>query len=312
MYKNIVRAYLWCALVLSPICGGGRARAQPPAIALSFEVATIKRVDPTHSFDPMHHGAHLTSSGVSYWSVPLWLLIAYAYGIRQEQIVSPDWANIDRFDVEAKFPKGAHKEDAPRMLQGLLEDRFKLAFHIEKKELETYVLVVGKHGAKLQPYLPDPANPEVDAASKSGDGNVEKSNADPKVTKNRDGSSTIHGGTSGTQKVKFDQETWAMHWEISKITMEELAERLGICVGSGVHKVEDHTEIAGFYQVTYDCPLGTPRPKTGSDSDGTLPSDPQDVSSLTHSLDVLGLKLEKRKMLQDVYVIDHVEKPSAN
>ena len=43
-----------------------------------------------------------------------------------------------------------------------------------------------------------------------------------------------------------------------------------------------------------------------------LPSDPEDGSALTRSLNALGLKLEKRKAPLDVYVIDHVERPSEN
>jgi uncharacterized protein (TIGR03435 family) len=43
-----------------------------------------------------------------------------------------------------------------------------------------------------------------------------------------------------------------------------------------------------------------------------LPSDPQGSYLLIQSLDALGLKLEKRKMPMDVYVVDHVERPSGN
>jgi len=32
-----------------------------------------------------------------------------------------------RFDIFAKLPDGASKDDVPQMLQALLEDRFKLA-----------------------------------------------------------------------------------------------------------------------------------------------------------------------------------------
>ena len=84
------------------------------------------------------------------------------------------------------------------------------------------------------------------------------------------------------------------------------------CLGSATHKVEDRTGIKGNNLVAYDSPLGTPRPAIGRDAADTLLSDPQGGSSLTQSLDALGLKLEKRKVPIDVYVVDHVEKPSAN
>jgi uncharacterized protein (TIGR03435 family) len=43
-----------------------------------------------------------------------------------------------------------------------------------------------------------------------------------------------------------------------------------------------------------------------------MPSDPDGSRTLAQSLDALGLKLEKRKVPLDIYVIDHVEKPSEN
>ena len=118
-------------------------------------------------------------------------------------------------------------------------------------------------------------------------------------------------GRKGTQTLKFDQERWANHFDRSKMTMAELAERLRNCLGPGVPKVEDQTGIRGEYQVAYDCPLGIPRPASGTDASGSLPSDPQG-DSLASSLDALGLKMERRKFLQDVYVIEHVERPSEN
>jgi uncharacterized protein (TIGR03435 family) len=239
-------------------------------------------------------------------------LIDYAYDVESFQVTGPEWASHDRFDIEAKFPEGADKKDDRRMLQALLKDRFKLAFHIEKRELEGYVLIAGKHGANLRPSPPDPVSPENGAPLKPGDNNVGAGPAKSNITKNPDGSSTLDMGKGGTQTIKFDQESWAMHYERNKITMEELAQRLRNCLGGGDHKIVDETGIKGTYQLAWDCPQPGPRPPTRGDAAGMLPSDPEGGSALTQSLDALGLKLEKRKMLQEVYVIDHVEKPSEN
>lgn len=198
------------------------------------------------------------------------------------------------------------------MLQALLKDRFKLAFHIEKRELEGYALVIGKHGEKLKPSLPDPASSESDAPKKSGDSKVGEEPAQPKIIKNPDGSSTVDMGKKGTQTIKFDPEVQAMHYKVSKMTMEELAGRLRNCVGRGVPEIVDETGIKGAYQLEWDCPNPYLAQPIRGDADGMLPSDPQGESPLTRSLDALGLKLEKRKALRDVYVIDHVERPSEN
>lgn len=128
----------------------------------------------------------------------------------------------------------------------------------------------------------------------------------------KDGSSTVNMGQRGALTVKFDRESWSNHMEYSKMTMEDLAKRSSGCLGTGYHKVVDETGIKGSYQVTYDCPLPGHRPQLGTDAAGVFPPDPQDSSLLNRSLDALGLKLEKRKVLMDVYVIDHVERPSAN
>jgi uncharacterized protein (TIGR03435 family) len=287
---------------------------QTAATELSFDVATIKpvKVDAAHPFDPKHFWAHVYEARASYWSMTLESLITYAYDVQPFQVSGSGWTNTDRFDIEARFPKGAGKGDEKKMLQALLKERFKLAFHIEERKLSGYALVVGKHGSKLSPSLPDPAKPESDAPSNSGDSNVGEVHAKSAITRNAEGSSTLDRSGGGIQTVRFDREAWSMHYQVGKMTMEELAGRLGNCLGSGMHKVEDQTGIEGYYQVAYDCPLGRTRPAAGKDATDQLPSDPQGGSSLTRSLDALGLKLEKRVMPQEVYVIEHAEKPSEN
>jgi uncharacterized protein (TIGR03435 family) len=301
-----------CAVAVGTIAAGFRASAQTPSADVSFEVATVKPVDPSYRFDPKHYWVHVNAAGASYWSMTPASLLSYAYDVELFQVAGPEWTSHDRYDIEARFPEGADKKDQRRMLQALLKERFKLAFHIEKRELEGYVLVVGKHGEKLKPSLLEPANPETAVPSSPADATVAAAASPSKITKNPDGSSTIDMGKRGTQTLKFDQEQWAMHYERSRISMEELAQNLRTCLGTGVHKVVDETGIQGTYQIAWDCPQPTPRPPTRADAAGTLASDPQDGSSLTRSLEALGLKLEKRKMPQDVYVIDHVERPSEN
>src|SRR5579871_3424881 len=41
----------------------------------------------------------------------------------------PDWMSTTRFDILAKMPEGSRKEDAPKLLQSLLKERFKLTAH---------------------------------------------------------------------------------------------------------------------------------------------------------------------------------------
>src|SRR6185312_14299086 len=314
MFRNCIPHYLLrvcciaCAVAVTPIATGLRACAQTPSADPSFEVASVKLVDPSQRFQPSHFWAHVTPAGASYWSMSLDSLISYAYRVESYQVLGPEWTSHDRFDIEARFPEGADKKDERRMLQALLKNRFKLSFHIENRESETQVLMVGKHGEKLTPSLPDPPADTPLSTDKA----ARETRAKPRITENPDGSSTIDLGKNGTQTTKFDQERWAIHNQVSKMTIRDLAMRLGTCLGGGIHRVVDETGIKGTYQLEWDCPMPTPRPRAPGDADGMLPSDPQGVSPLVESLNALGLKLEERKMPQDVYVIDHIEKPSEN
>ena len=198
------------------------------------------------------------------------------------------------------------------MLQTLLKDRFKLAFHVEKRALEGYALSVGKHGDKLKPSPPEPATAETGAPLNPEDSSAGNGQAKSEQTNNFNGSITHHENSKRTQTVTFDQEKWAQHFADSKMTMGELSKLLGICVGTGTHKVVDETGLKGTYQVAFDCPQPRPQRSVSTGVAGTLPPDPEDGSSLTRSLDALGLKLEKRKMPMNVYVIDYAERPSEN
>src|SRR5439155_11317218 len=72
------------------------------------------------------------------------------YGVKGYQIAGPSWLDSERYDIAAKIPKGATKEQFMLMLQSLLAERFKLTLHREKKDLPMYALVVGKNGPKMK------------------------------------------------------------------------------------------------------------------------------------------------------------------
>src|ERR1039458_3016198 len=80
-----------------------------------------------------------------------------AYAVKGYQINGPKWLDSERFDIVAKIPKGATKEQFQLMLQNLLAERFKLTLHHETKELPMYALVVGKGGHKLKESVEDDA-----------------------------------------------------------------------------------------------------------------------------------------------------------
>jgi uncharacterized protein (TIGR03435 family) len=115
---------------------------------LEFEVAAIKRSDPSHVgaqtfFQPGGKFAALTA--------PLKSLVCFAYQLRDHQVAGgPGWVESEPFDVTAKAETNASYDDLRVMVQTLLADRFQLKFHREMREQPVYALVLAKNGPKLK------------------------------------------------------------------------------------------------------------------------------------------------------------------
>jgi len=133
--------------------------AQSPSPA--FEVASIKR-NATGSMNA--NAARVAGDRYRAENVSLISLLRVAYAVQEFQIAGhPDWADVDRFDIEAKMEAGANSRDWPLMLQRLLADRFKLAVHRESREGPIYTLVVAGNGPRLTAAEPSKrANPGGD------------------------------------------------------------------------------------------------------------------------------------------------------
>ena len=108
-----------------------------------------------------HLGMNVDAARVDIGSLSLAELIRIAYGVKPYQIQGPDWISAERFDVVAKLPEGASKEQVPQMLQALLAERFQLKAHRESKEHSVYALVVGKNGPSLRNPRPIPMLPRT-------------------------------------------------------------------------------------------------------------------------------------------------------
>jgi len=82
--------------------------------------------------------------------MPLLWLISSAYDVSIRQVSGlPSSFSSKSYDIEAKSAKPASREQMMSMLQTLIEDRFKLRFRRETKELRVYVLTVAGGGPKL-------------------------------------------------------------------------------------------------------------------------------------------------------------------
>jgi uncharacterized protein (TIGR03435 family) len=71
----------------------------------------------------------------------------------------PGWIGTDLFELDAKAedPAVATVEQLRGMLQTLLRERFKLAFHMETRDISGYFLVPAQGGLKLKPVTDAPS-----------------------------------------------------------------------------------------------------------------------------------------------------------
>jgi uncharacterized protein (TIGR03435 family) len=121
----------------------GAVAQTPPA----FEVASVKRSSITAgSWIRFLPGGRLSAGS--------WVkqLIQTAYGVEDYQVVGgPDWLKTDWYEIEATATShDAGKKEMTLMLKSLLDDRFKLRLHEERRDLPVYDLVVEKSGHKLR------------------------------------------------------------------------------------------------------------------------------------------------------------------
>jgi uncharacterized protein (TIGR03435 family) len=310
--------------------GVGVAFSQTPAAPLAFEVASIKPsppIDPVAaaSGKPIHVGMKIDASRVDIGNFSLAALIAKAYDVKAYQISGPEWVtalSAQRFDVVAKMPDGATKEQVPEMLRTLLAERFKLTLHKDSKEHAVYALIVAKGGPKLKEAEPLP----VAAALASTDGGPAPppSTGSNQMTVNAGAKGAeVSDGQGGKQKMTPSSDGKSMHFENSRITMAQFAEGMSPMVD---RPIVDMTELKGFYQVAFDISMeelmaiarkagaNIPVGRGGGDAGRGTPEaiDPSGGSIFT-SVQQLGLKLEARKLPIDNLVIDHAEKmPTEN
>lgn len=130
-------------------------QAPPQTTRLTFEVASVK---PASGGDPdsLYHGGppRVSATRFEFRDTSLAGLIAWAYGIRSDQITGPGWLQDARFDVVANMLAGSSPRQTQEMTLSLLSDRFKLAAHKTEKPVSVYALKVGPGGIRLKESNP--------------------------------------------------------------------------------------------------------------------------------------------------------------
>jgi len=246
-------------------------------------------------------GVHVDGAQVRIVALPMRDYLARAYRLKLYQVSGPEWLSSERFDVNAKLPSGSTQEQIPEMLQSLLEERFQIKMHREKKELPVYALIIGKPPLKLQESAPDP-NAVVE---RNGTPNVVASGSAAGVSVDL-GNGSYYTFSNGKLEAK-------------KVTMEIFVRQLERYVD---RPIIDMTELKGNYDLTLAV---TPEDYTAMlirvavNAGMILPPqalqllDNGSIASLLDGLQQLGLKMDARKAPLDVLVIDQLAKtPTEN
>lgn len=275
-----------------------------------YEVASIKPSKPGNADGSSPIGVRTSPGGFTASGVPLKILFRMAFGAQDNQLEGlPSWVDSERYEIDAKMDEATaaalqklsqDERSAARrqMLQALLADRLNLKFHMDKKELPIFSLVVGKNGAKLQ-----------------------EAKADNDYANGLKGPNGTPGG-AGTMRMSFGGDGTTMTAQGVPITT--LCNALSQSVG---RQVIDKTSLTGKYDFTltwmpdsvFQGPNGLPGGGgaiAGGPGGGAGPAPAAPSSNAPALLDAvqqqLGLKLESGKGPADIVVIDHIEKPSQN
>ena len=325
MSSRMLRGAALCLAIAWAACAqSGEARVE-------FEVASVKQSAPVApSNTRMMFGGPSGGPGTkdpgrfSANGTSIYNLLMQAYKVLPYQISTPDWVRTERYDITAKIPEGATREQFLVMLQNLLADRFKLTLHREQKELPMYDLVVAKNGPKLKEWEPPPVDPNQPPPS--GPPQMPPPGMMGKPVLDDDGYPVIptRPGVSSSMSMTNGKATQRMYGA----TMQSFALQAMSQVGK---PVTDKTGLTGRYDITLhfatDGMMGggmmgggmsgaimaAQAMATGAGGAAPAAADPSGPTYAEALVSQLGLRLEAKKGMVEILVIDHVEKvPTEN
>jgi uncharacterized protein (TIGR03435 family) len=267
--------------------------------AVTFEVASVKPSAPGWEkggvyFGPARGGPGTPDPAQITWTYARFRdLLMTAYDVKTYQLIGPAWLDAERYDIVAKVPAGASKEQVSVMWQNLLAERFGVKVHHESKEFQVEELVVAKGGSKLKETAedvtapPSPGPPNFKNGVLAGPGMV---------------TSIMMGGNN-----RGSAHAVARAQPLSKLTVMLTAQRN--------HPVLDKTGLTGLYDFDLDFTMditGVPLPPGAQPAPSTGASDPgSDIAAAVQQQ--LGLRLVDGRANLDMVIIDKAEKiPTEN
>jgi len=242
--------------------------------------------------------------------IPLWHYIVFAYRLNGTEELAlrfdyfqgtnlhvPERVRNGRYDIEARAPAAATKDQMRLMMQSLLEDRFKLKVHWETRQAPVFALVLAKPGT-LGPQLEPHANSDDCAKIDLPDKVSQTASAAPALSALPIPCGWIaHLPASAPGAHRFGGRD---------VTLKVLAESMPAQTGLAtlLRPVVDETGLKGGFDFWMDW---TPEDTRGAPDNGETGGTFREALK-----NQLGLKLVPEKGPVEVLVIDHVEQPTEN
>ena len=259
--------------------------------SLSFEVASVR---------PNASGAAAVSMRVgeggrfTATNVPLRQLIRYAYELQDSELIGGSSEQLAaRFDVTATPPRASSVREVRVMVQTMLATRFNLKLRSDTRELPVYYLEAARADQRLGPQL----RPSTAKCDSTAAGDFGAANADPSRSCGYLGPVPGASLASGRSMMA-----------LRGVTMDGFARLLE---GPVRRRIVNRTALAGMFdgEFEFSAELGPPPPPPGSPD----PLDRQALPSLFTVLpEQLGLKLQAATAPVPVFLIEHVDAPTAN
>ncbi len=203
-------------------------------------------------------------------------MIAIGFGLHSKQIIgAPDWLATDLYDIDGvpNVPGRPNIKQMGDILQSLLVERFGLKFHHEQRELPVYAIQLAPGGSKMK---------ETTAAANDPQGFGFRGLGDL-VVRNMSMKDFAFGMQSAvTDRPVVDQTGLTGRYDFL------------------LKWTPDDSQFAQFRGAV------APTPPAAGDNPNAPPS------LYTAMQETLGLKFTATKAPDDVIVIDHIDKPSAN
>jgi uncharacterized protein (TIGR03435 family) len=289
--KRIVQLLLAGALaaILGTTSPGAQSSSAAGAVDAqpSFDVASVRRIQSDGGF--VIPSASVRPGG--RWVVqmaPLTLILKAIYpeyALPGRIVGGPPWIDSERFDIDARAEGTASRDSILLMARRLLADRFGLKVHVEPRQVDVYALVRARRDGKLGQGLRE----AVDCEASDGTHGA-FAPAAPKA------------GERPPCGFRMIAENGLRRLSAAGAPLSSLIPQIQMMVD---RTVLDRTGLTGTFAIEFE--MADTRLSAAPDTSPTAAA-----PSIFTAVSQLGLRLESRKEMLEVLVIDRLEMPTSN